>query len=320
MGAPPKDFVPIIEIPIEPLNSADRSKLLSALSELSAEDPQFRFSVFGQENENPLFRLTVSGQETDAILGPANHVVLTGIDERQLDGKINALRSTYGIGFRLGAPQIAYRETIMQRSEIDYTHKKQVSGRGEFARVRIALEPPGPDSGYTCHVGTIGSSLPNEWASGIKKGMETGLLSGLLAGFPLIGVTATLVDSAFHDTDSSFAAFEIAARNAVREGIHKARPVMLEPIMKVEVLTPEDCAGPIADDLRLRRGHPETRANGDAGLAIVAEVPAANMFGYFNSLRAISNGRASHTAHFDHYSPAGPFDDPPFAPAIGMRI
>jgi elongation factor G len=317
MGAPPKDFVPVIEIPIEPLNSADTPKLLSALSELSAEDLQFRFSVFGQENKKLPFRLTVSGRENAAISGPENHVVLAGVDELQLDGKIDVLRSTYGLGFRLGAPQIAYRETIMQRAEVDHTHKKQVSGRGEFARVRIALDPPGPDSGYTCNVRTTGSALPAQWASGIRKGMETGLLSGLLAGFPLIGVTATLIDSAFHDIDSSFAAFEIAARNAVREGIHKARPVMLEPIMKVEVLTPEECAGQIVDDLRQRRGHPETRDNKAAGLAIVAEVPATNMFGYFNSLRTISNGRASFTAHFERYAPVGPFDDPPFARLSG---
>jgi elongation factor G len=319
MAAPANEFVPVIEISIEPLDSADRSKLLSALAGLSADDPQFRFAASGQESR-PAFRLTVFGQESRMILGPENHVVVAGTDELQLDRKIDALRNTYGIGVRLGAPQIAYRETITKRAEVDYTHKKLVSGGGEFARVKIALDQPGPDSEYTCCVKTTGSSLPDAWISGIRKGLETALSCGTLAGFPLIGVTATLIDSAFHDMDSSPAAFEIAARNAVREGIHKADPVMLEPIMKVEVLTPEDCAGRVADDLKLRRGHPEMRANGTAGQAILTEVPAANLLGYFNSLREISNGRASFTAQFERYSQVGPLDEPPFAPAIGMRI
>jgi elongation factor G len=320
MGAPAKEFVPVIEIAIEPLDSADRPKLLAALAELSAEDTQFQFTVFGLRAEDPLFRLTIFGQENQMLLGQENHVILAGIDELQLDRKIDALRNTYGIGLRPGAPQIAYRETIMRRAEVDYTHKKQVSGRGEFAKVKIALDPPGSDSEYTCHVKTAGSSLPDKWISGIRKGLETGLLGGAVAGFLLIGVTAALLDSSYHDTDSSPVAFEIAARNAVREGIRNAGSFMLEPIMKVEVLTPEDCAARIVDDLRLRRGHPETRANGTVGKAILAEVPAANLFGYFNSLREISSGRASFTAQFERYSPVGPFDDPPFAPAIGMRI
>jgi translation elongation factor EF-G len=149
--------------------------------------------------------------------------------------------------------------------------------------------------------------------------METGLLSGTVAGFPLIGVTATLIDSAYHDTDSSPAAVEIATRTAVREGIRKAGSVVLEPIMKVEVITPEDCAEGIVGDLRLRRGLIKGRSTREDELAIEAEVPAANLFGYFNSLRFISNGRASFTAQFERYAPTGPFDDPPFAPAVGMR-
>jgi elongation factor G len=318
MGAPAKDFVPIIEISIELLDSADRSKLLSALSRLAAEDTQFRFTAFGQES-HPSFRLTVFGQEGQMILGQENRVILAGTGELQLDRKIDALRSTYGIGVRLGVPQIAYRETTTKRAEVGYTHKKQVSGDGEFARVKIVLDPPGPDSEYTCRISAIDASLPDEWISGIRKGLETGLLSGTVAGFPLIGVTATLIDSAYHDTDSSPVAFEIAARNAVREGISKAGSVMLEPIMKIEVLTPEDCAERIVDDLRLRRGHIMTRDTREDELAIEAEVPAANLFGYFNSLRFISNGRASFTAQFERYAPTGPFDDPPFAPAVGMR-
>jgi elongation factor G len=319
MAAPAKEFVPIIEISIEPLDSADGSKLISALSQLAAKDPQFRFAVFGQESQSP-FRLTVFGQESRMILGQENHVFLAGTDELQLDRKIDAVRNTYGIGVRLGAPQIAFRETIMKRGEVDYTHKKQVSGRGEFARVKITLDPPGPDSEYACLIRVTDPSLPDEWISGIKKGLATGLSSGTAAGFPLIGVTVTLVDSAYHDTDSSPLAFEIAARAAVREGISKARSVMLEPIMKVDVLTPEDCAERIVDDLRLRRGLVKNRDKGAAGVAIEAEVPAMNLFGYFNSLREISKGRASFTAQFERYVPTGPFDDPPFAPAIGMRI
>jgi elongation factor G len=318
MGAPAKKFVPIVEISIGPLDSADRPKLLSALSELSAEDPQFRFAAFGQES-HPQFRLTVFGAESHMTLGQENHVILAGTGEIQLDRKIDALRNTYGIGVRLGAPQIAYRETIMRRGEVDYRHKKQMSGHGEFARVKIALDQPGPDSEYACLIRVAVSSLPAKWISGIRKGLETGLLSGPVAGFPLIGVTATLIDSAYHDTDSSPVAFEIAARTAVREGIRKAGPVMLEPIMKVEVLTPEDCAERIVDDLRLRRGSIKNRNKAAAGVAIEAEVPAANLFGYFNSLRVISNGRANFTAQFERYAPTGPSDDPPFAPAIGMR-
>jgi elongation factor G len=298
MGASAKEFVPIIEISIEPVDGADRPKLLSALSRLAAEDPQFRFTAFDEEN----------------------HAVLAGIDELQLDRKIDALRNTDGIGVRLGAPQIAYRETIMRRGEAEYTYKKQVSGVGEFARVKIALDPPDSDSEYTCLIRVTDPSLPGEWISAIRRGLAIGLFSGTAAGFPLIGVTTTLIDSAFHDTDSSSAAFEIAARAAAQEGIRKVGSVMLEPIMKVEVLTPEDCTERIVDDLRLRRGRIESRNAREEGFAIVAEVPAPNLLGYFNSLRSISNGRASFTAQFERYAPIPPFDDPPFAPAIGMRI
>jgi elongation factor G len=297
MGMPAKDFIPVIEITVEPLDRADWSKLLAALSELSAEDVQFKFTVFDE-----------------------NHMVLAGIDEIQIDRKIDALRNNYGMKICLGPPQIAFRETITRSAEVSYVHKKQTGGTGQFAGVSIVVEPIEPGKGYEFESKIVRGAVPKEYIPGVEKGLNSVLGSGVAAGFPVVDVKVQLVDGKYHDLDSSVLAFEIASRAAFREALQKGEPVLLEPIMKVEIRTPEDCSRRIFDDLKLRRGHIKNRNMIEDEFVIIAEVPATNMFGYFNSLRSISDGRASHTSQFERYAPVPPFDDPPFAPAIGMRI
>ena len=276
---------PVIEIAIEPKSKADQEKLGVALQKLAAEDPSFRVST-DQE----------SGQ-----------TILKGMGELHLDIKVDILRRTYKVDANIGAPQVAYREKLTRRVEQDYTHKKQTGGTGQFARVKIIFEPNEAGLGNSFESKIIGGSVPKEYIPGVEKGINSVMGAGILAGFPVVDVKATLIDGAFHDVDSSVLAFEIASRAAFREALQKGGSVLLEPIMKVEVVTPEEYTGSCIGDLNSRRGQIQGQdVRGNANV-INAMVPLANMFGYVNQLRSFSQGRATFTMQFDHYEqvPAG---------------
>ena len=270
---------PVIEIAIEPKSKADQEKLGVALAKLAAEDPSFRVST-DQE----------SGQ-----------TILKGMGELHLDIKVDILKRTYKVDANIGAPQVAYREKLTKKTEITYTHKKQTGGTGQFAKVTIVFEPAEPGAGSSFESKIVGGSVPKEYIPGVEKGVNSVMGSGMLAGFPVVDVKATLIDGAYHDVNSSALAFEIAARAAFREGLQKGGSVLLEPIMKVEVVTPEEHTGFVMGDLLARRGHvagQDMRAN---AVVINAMAPLANMFGYVNQLRSGTQGRANFTMQFDHY-------------------
>ena len=271
--------VPVIEIAIEPKSKADQEKLGVALAKLAAEDPSFRVST-DQE----------SGQ-----------TILKGMGELHLDIKVDILKRTYKVDANIGAPQVAYREKITRVTTVDHTHKKQTGGSGQFARVKIVAEPLPPGSGFEFENKVVGGAVPKEFVPGVEKGLESVLGSGVLAGFPVVDLKVSLVDGASHDVDSSALAFEIAARAALREGLQKGGPVLLEPIMKVEVVTPEDYTGSVIGDLNSRRGQIQGQDMRGNANVINAMVPLANMFGYVNTLRSMSQGRATFTMQFDHY-------------------
>jgi elongation factor G len=211
------------------------------------------------------------------------------------------MKREFKVDANVGAPQVAYRETITKRAEIDYTHKKQSGGAGQFARIKLVFEPLEPGSGFMFENKIVGGSVPKEYIPGVSKGLDQSIQNGVLAGFPMVDFKATLIDGAYHDVDSSVLAFEIAGRAAFREGIPKCAPKLLEPIMKVEVVTPEDYMGDIIGDLNSRRGQVngmDQRAN---ARVISANVPLSSMFGYVNTLRSMSQGRAQFSMVFDHY-------------------
>ncbi len=271
---------PVIEIAVEPKSKADQEKLGVALSKLAAEDPSFRVST---------------NHET-------GQTILKGMGELHLDIKIDILRRTYKVDANIGAPQVAYRETISKSYEEDYTHKKQSGGSGQFARVIITFEPQEPGAGFLFESKVVGGSVPKEYIPGVEKGLEAMLGSGVLAGFPVIDFKATLTDGAYHDVDSSALAFEIAARAAFREGMAKAGPKLLEPIMAVEVVTPDDYLGDVIGDLSSRRGTVQGMDQRGNARVVNAQVPLAQMFGYVNTLRSMSQGRASYSMTFSHYA------------------
>ena len=271
---------PVIEIAIEPKSKADQEKLGVALSKLAAEDPSFRVSTD-----------TESGQ-----------TILKGMGELHLDIKVDVLKRQYKVDANIGAPQVAYRETITKASEIDYTHKKQTGGSGQFARVKLVIEPGEPGTGFTFESKIVGGNVPKEYIPGVEKGLKSVLDNGVLAGFPVIDLKVTLIDGAYHEVDSSVLAFEIASRAALREGIQKSAPKLLEPIMKVEVVTPEEYLGGIIGDLTSRRGQVQGQEMRGNATVVNALVPLANMFGYVNTLRSMSQGRAQFTMTFYNYA------------------
>jgi elongation factor G len=270
---------PVIEIAIEPKSKADQEKLGTALAKLVAEDPSFRVST-DQE----------SGQ-----------TIIKGMGELHLDIKVDILKRTYKVEANIGAPQVAYREKITRPVTVDYTHKKQTGGSGQFARVKITVAPGEPTSGFTFENEIVGGVVPKEYIPGVEKGLESVLGSGVLAGFPVVDLKVELIDGAYHDVDSSALAFEIAARAALREALQKGGSVLLEPIMKVEVVTPEDYTGSVIGDLNSRRGQIQGQDMRGNANVITAMVPLANMFSYVNNLRSMSQGRATFTMQFDHY-------------------
>jgi elongation factor G len=275
---------PVIEVAIEPKTKADQEKMGAALVKLAQEDPSFRVTT-DQE----------SGQ-----------TILKGMGELHLEIKVDILKRTYKVEANVGAPQVAYRETISKVAEIDYVHKKQSGGSGQYARVVLKFEPLAPGGGYEFENDVVGGSVPKEYVPGVEKGLEAARTTGVLAGFPVIDFKIALIDGAYHDVDSSALAFEIAARAAFKEGLAKAGPRLLEPIMKVEVVTPEDFMGDIIGDLNSRRGQIQSMDMRGNARVVLAMVPLANMFGYVNTLRSMSQGRAAYSMHFDHYAQVPP--------------
>jgi elongation factor G len=273
---------PVIEIAIEPKSKADQEKLGVALAKLAAEDPSFRVST-DQE----------SGQ-----------TILKGMGELHLDIKVDILKRTYKVDANIGAPQVAFRERITQKAEVDYTHKKQTGGTGQFARVKLVVEPNEPGAGFAFESKIVGGNVPKEYIPGVEKGLNSVLGAGVVAGFPVVDVKVQLVDGAYHEVDSSALAFEIASRAAFREALQKGRSVLLEPIMKVEVVTPEDYTGSVIGDLNSRRGQIQGQDMRGNANVVNAMVPLMNMFGYVNNLRSMSQGRATFTMQFDHYAEA----------------
>ncbi len=270
---------PVIELAVEPKTKADQEKMGIALQRLAAEDPSFRVS---SDEE--------SGQ-----------TIIAGMGELHLDILVDRMKREFKVEANVGQPQVAYRETITREADIDYTHKKQSGGSGQFARVKFRVIPQEPGEGYEFESQIVGGSIPKEYIPGVQKGLDSIRETGLLVGFPILDFKIELYDGAFHDVDSSVLAFEIAARSALRE--HKAELglALLEPVMKVEVVTPEEYTGTVIGDLNSRRGQiQEQEMRGNANV-VHAMVPLANMFGYVNNLRSSTQGRAQYTMQFDHY-------------------
>ena len=272
---------PVIEIAIEPKTKADQEKMSQALQRLSAEDPSFRVHV---DHE--------SGQ-----------TIMKGMGELHLDILVDRMKREFKVEANIGAPQVAYRESITQKAEISYTHKKQSGGSGQFAKIDLIFEPGEAGEGFIFEDTVVGGSVPKEYIPGVKKGLDIAKETGIIAGFPVLDFKVTLVDGAYHDVDSSVMAFEIAAKAAFKEGMKAAGPQLLEPMMKVEVVTPEEYMGDIIGDLNSRRGQVSSMEDRGNAKVITALVPLANMFGYINPLRSMSSGRAQFSMVFDRYDP-----------------
>jgi elongation factor G len=270
---------PVIELAVEPKTKADQERMGMALSRLASEDPSLRVS---------------SDEET-------GQTILKGMGELHLEIIVDRMKREFKVEANVGAPQVAYRETITKKTSIDYTHKKQSGGSGQFARITLELEPLPAGSGFVFESKVVGGSVPKEFIPGVEKGLKSSLDNGVVAGYPTIDFKATLTDGAYHDVDSSVLAFEIAARAAFREGMPKSDPKLLEPIMKVEVVTPEDYTGSVIGDLTGRRGQIQGQDMRGNAIVIDAMVPLAKMFGYVNTLRSMTQGRAQYTMQFDHY-------------------
>ena len=270
---------PVIEVAVEPKTKGDQEKMGLALNRLAQEDPSFRVKTDEE-----------SGQ-----------TVIAGMGELHLDILVDRMRREFNVEANVGAPQVAYRETFTKTTEVDYTHKKQSGGAGQFARIKMVIEPLEPGGGYEFINKIVGGAIPKEYIPGVEKGIHSVRHNGVLAGFPMIDFKVTLFDGAYHDVDSSVLAFEIAARAAFREAAAEAKAKLLEPIMAVEVVTPDDHMGDVIGDLNSRRGQVRgTEARGNASV-ITAMVPLANMFGYVNNLRSMTQGRAQYSMVFDHY-------------------
>jgi len=270
---------PVIELAVEPKTTADQEKMSFALSRLAAEDPSFRVS---------------SDKET-------GQTVIKGMGELHLEIIVDRMKREFKVEANVGAPQVAYRETITKSAEVDYTHKKQTGGAGQFARIKVIFEPLSPGAGFQFESKIFGGAVPKEYIPAVEKGIDSIRDSGIVAGYPMIDFKVTLIDGAFHEVDSSTMAFETAARYAFKEGMPKADPKLLEPIMKVEVVTPDEYMGDIIGDLNSRRGQVQSMEPRGNAQVINAHVPLAEMFGYVNTLRSLSQGRAQYTMQFEHY-------------------
>jgi len=271
---------PVINMMVEPKSKADQEKMGVALAKLATEDPSFRVNTDPESGET----------------------IIRGMGELHLEIKVDILRRTHGVEVATGAPQVAYRETLARMAEIDYTHKKQTGGSGQFARVKLRLEPQEAGSGNEFDADIVGGVVPKEYIPGVEKGVKSVWDTGVLIGFPLVDTKVTLFDGAFHEVDSSAIAFEVASRQAMREGCQKAGVKLLEPIMDVEVVTPGDFVGGVIGDINSRRGQIRNQEMRGNATVVRAHVPLANMFGYVSQLRSMSQGRASYTMQFAHYA------------------
>ena len=270
---------PVIEVAVEPKTKADQDKLGTALQRLAAEDPSFQVEVDHESAQT----------------------LIKGMGELHLDILVDRMKREFKVDANVGAPQVAYRETITRLAETDYTHKKQTGGSGQFARVKLVIEPGESGEGFVFENKIHGGSVPKEYLPGVEKGLVSGMGAGVVAGYPMIDVKVTLIDGAHHEVDSSALAFEIAARSAFAEAVLKAKPKLLEPIMRVEVVTPDEYMGDVIGDLNSRRGNVQGMEPGANATVISAMVPLATMFGYVNNLRSMSQGRAQYSMFFDHY-------------------
>jgi elongation factor G len=271
---------PVIKVAVEPASKKEQDKMTDALVRLAAEDPSFRFS-----------RDEESGQ-----------TVIEGMGELHLEIIVDRMKREFKVECNVGAPQVAYREAITNSAEIDYTHKKQSGGTGQYARVKVQFEPlPEGQSGFVFASEIKGGTVPKEYIPGVVKGLESVMNNGIVAGFPIIGIKATLVDGAYHDVDSSVLAFEIAARAAFKQGLRKANARLMEPIMKVDVTTPEEHMGNVIGDINSRRGQVAELGERGNMKTVKAMVPLANMFQYVSTLRGMSQGRAQYAMELDHY-------------------
>jgi elongation factor G len=271
---------PVISIAIAPKDKAGAEKMSVAIGKMVQEDPSFRV-------------------ETDRDSG---ETIIKGMGELHLDIKVDILKRTHGVDVEVGKPQVAYRETIGKRVEDSYTHKKQTGGSGQFARIDYVVEPGEAGSGFEFESKITGGNVPREFWPAVEKGFKTSLVEGVLAGFPLLDVKVTLMDGAAHSVDSSAIAFETAARAAYRQSIPKASPKLLEPIMKVDVFTPEDQVGDVIGDLNRRRAIIKSQEAGVTGVRVKADAPLSEMFGYIGDLRTITSGRGQFSMEFSHYA------------------
>jgi elongation factor G len=289
----------LIEFKIEPRWTADAERLVDALAEMASEDMRFGYSKGAESGE----------------------LIARVFEELHVDATVGILKRRYNIEVNVGAPQVAYRETLVCTAEVDYTHKKQTGGTGQFARVKLRLEPKEPGAGNEFTSVIVGGVVPKEYIPGVEKGVPSVWDSGVPIGFPMVDMKVTLFDGAYHEVDSSSIAFEIAARRAMREGCEKAAVKLLEPIMDVEVVTPGDFVGRIIGDLNSRCGVIRTQETRSNATVIRAHVPLARMLGYERPLGSITNGLGSYLMSFSHYaevpSDGGPDD---FRPAVGMRV
>jgi elongation factor G len=270
---------PVIEVAVEPKTKADYEKMGQALNRLAQEDPSFKVTTDEE-----------SGQ-----------TIIKGMGELHLEILVDRMKREFKVEADVGAPQVAYRETITKEVEVDYTHKKQSGGAGQFARVKMKFKPLERNSGIKFNNTVVGGNIPKEYIPGVEKGIKSASQNGVIAGYNVIDFEAEVYDGAYHDVDSSVLAFEIASRAAFREAVAKASPKLLEPMMKVEVVTPEDYMGDIIGDLNSRRGQIEKMEDRGNAKVVSSVVPLANMFGYVNNLRSMSQGRASYTMLFSHY-------------------
>ena len=272
---------PVISVSVKPKSKAEQEKFTNALGKLVRADPSLRL-------------------ETDRETG---ETILRGMGELHLDVTLDRARSEFNVEGVMGQPQVAYRETITKPVQENYTHKKQTGGSGQFAEVWIKFEPLERGGGFVFEDKTVGGSVPKEYVPSVEKGLRMQMEDGVLARFPTVDFKATLVDGSYHDVDSNALTFEIAAKAAFREAMKKASPILLEPVMKVEVVTPGDYLGDVIGDINRRRGQIQEQLERGTNIAVVSVVPLSEMFGYIGQLRAMSSGRASYTMEFSHYDP-----------------
>ena len=272
---------PVISIAVAPKDKGGSEKMGIAIGKMIAEDPSFRV-------------------ETDEDSG---ETILKGMGELHLDIKIDILRRTYGVELVVGQPQVAYRETITQKIEDSYTHKKQSGGSGQFGKIDYRIMPGEPGTGFVFTSSVVGGNVPKEFFPAIEKGFKNMMAEGPLAGFPVLDCAVELYDGGFHAVDSSAIAFELAARGAFRQSMPKAGPQLIEPMMKVDVFTPDDHVGDVIGDLNRRRGMIKDQEPGATGVRIKADVPLSEMFGYIGTLRTMTSGRGQFSMEFSHYLP-----------------